>query len=345
MSDPRRMENLVENVPYRIESKNSEGSMSPMSNKRIWSWTGRLLALLAAVIIPACGSTGGTPGQNPNGILWNSQVTGPPSGGTGGGSLWVNPNSGLGASTIGISNIITSADDATYSAYTATTSSNSLGGRQVMYIINNTHPLSTDTGSTSVTTRENALQGQINGYRQQQLGNVGAGGAQGGVAVGNITGIILSGHFKATKSARAHCKHYALNEQNQTLPPGTNVEGDNMQLTMGGPALQPTPLPHGYPLSSNDGRLGKIQVIAYDPAFTLTNKPGIIDGGSIVYSGVQYGEATAVFSRLLIDVPGVISALGWTHFAVGHWRGGRQEAYFWNIIFLLNPADAPDLQP
>jgi hypothetical protein len=336
-----RMERLVTFVHNILELKSSEGRMTSMATKRVWAWTGRLAALLAAVIIPACGSTGSPGGANPNGIIWNSQATGTPSGGTpGGGLLWVDPNSGLGASTIGISNIITSADDATYYAYTPTGSAGQLGGRQIVYIAGNSHPLSTDTGSTSITSRENALQGQINGYRQQQLGNVGAGGANGGVAVGNISGIILAGHFKGTKSARAHCKHFALGHTNLTLVPGTNPEGDNMQVSVNAPALIPTPLPNGYPISTNDGRLGKIEVTAYAPRITITTKAAIIDGGSIVYSGVQYGESTAVFSRLLIDVPGVISALGWTNFAVGHWRGGNVAAYYWNIIFLLNPSPA-----
>src|SRR5689334_2194533 len=101
MSDDRRMENLVENVSVILESRMSKGRVTSMATNRVLTWTGRLAALLAAVIIPACGSTGGTPGSNPNGILWNSQVTGTPSGGTpsGGGSLWVDPNSGLGATT------------------------------------------------------------------------------------------------------------------------------------------------------------------------------------------------------------------------------------------------------
>lgn len=305
-----------------------------MSSKRAWVWSGRLAALVAAVVIPACGDNGSSGGQNPNGIFWNS-VAGSSGGGTGapGQSLWVDPNSGLGASTIGISNIITSADDATYDGYYPS-GQGGLTAAKIVYIFNNLHPLSTDTGSQAITTRENQLQGQINGYRQQQLGNVGGGGVNGGIAVGNTQGIILAGHFKGTKSARAHCKHYALMHNNLPFPPGTNFEGDNMQTSTNGLTGNPV-----NPIGLL-GRLGKIGVEAYQPPTFVVVNGAVVDGGSIAYMGVGYGEANAVFARMLIDVPGLIGLMGWTNFAVGHWRGGRQEAYLWNIIFLLNPIPA-----
>jgi len=334
MNDNRRMEKLVTNVPVILESKVSKGRVNPMSTKRIWAWTGRLLALLAAVIIPACGNTGSPGGANPNGILWNSQGTGAPTGGAPGGtSLWVDPNSGLGASTIGISNIITSADDATYDAYYAS-GGTGLNGSKITYIFGNLHPLSTDTGSNAITSRENTLQGQINGYRQQQLGNVGAGGGGGGlgggVAVGNTVGIILAGHFKGTKSARAHCKYWALGFGTGPFAPGPNTEGDNMQTTLVGSAADTfgTPAP-GNP-DGKMGRLGKIGVVAYVPSFAVAD---------MCLSGAQYGEANAVFSQLLITYPGALAAMGPTNFAVGHWRGGT-AAYYWDILFLLNPVPA-----
>jgi len=303
-----------------------------MATNRVLTWTGRLAALLAAVIIPACGSTGGIPGANPNGILWNSQVTGTPSGGTvgGGGGLWVDPNSGLGASTIGISNIIVSTDDATYDAYYPG-GGGGLSANKIQYIFGNLHPLSTDTGSTSITSRENTLSGLINGYRQQQLGNVGAGGGGvgGGVAVGNTTGIILAGHFKGTKSARAHCKYYALAfDAAGNFGIGPNKEGDAMQTTTGQANPFGTPAP-GNP-DGDQGRLGKIGVVAFVPTFAKAD---------FCVSGAQYGEADAVMSYLLRTSPGALAAMGPTNMAIGHWRGGT-AAYWWDVIYLKNPTPA-----
>jgi hypothetical protein len=290
-----------------------------MSSNRAWVWTGRLAALVAAVIIPACGSTGATGGAQP-GIFWNSQATtGAPQGQPTAG--WVDPNLGV-VGPIGISNIITSADDATYDGYFPSGAGGLLTSK-ITYILGNLHPLSTDTGATAITSRENQLQGQINGYRQTQLGNVGGGGVNGGIAVGNVQGIILAGHFQGTKSARSHCKHYALFHGG--FPAGANAEGDAVQTTGGQANPFGTPAP-GNP-NGDKGRLGKIGVVAYVPLFT---------NSSLVFSGAAYSDAGAVFSQLLITAPGVVSAIGWTNFSVGHWRGGP-NSYYWNIIFLLNP--------
>src|SRR4029079_16719759 len=133
-------------------------------------------------------------------------------------------------------NIVVSPDAATYDSYYPG-GGGGLNSGKITYIFGLLKPLSTDTGSTSITRLENTLSGLINGYRQQQLGNVGAGGGGGvggGVAVGNTTGIILAGHFKATKSARAHCKYYALAMGGATAFDITpNAEGDAMQTTIG----------------------------------------------------------------------------------------------------------------
>jgi hypothetical protein len=298
-----------------------------------------IVLLITALLLPACGTTGSPGGANPNGIFWNSQATtgGPQGQPTTG---WIDPNLGV-VGPIGISNIISSADDATYDGYFADGGSG-INSTKVTYVLGLAHPLSTDTSSTAVTSRENELQGLINGYRQQQLGNIGAGGGGfgGGIIVGNVTGIILAGHFKGTKSARAHCKHYALFHGG--FPPGENFEGDDLQITTPGtPAFTPgTPQldPLVTPPMAEQGRLGKLEVVALNPAVT-GGDPAIIAGGSIVYSGGAYDEAGAVFSRLLIDVPNVLSAMGWTNFAVGHWRGGP-NVYYWNIIFLVNPNPA-----
>src|SRR6185295_9490222 len=199
------MENLCVSVRNILESVTSKRGARLMSSNRAWVWTGRLAALVAAVIIPACGSTGGVGGANP-GIFWNSQATtGAPQGQPSNG--WIDHTLGV-VGPIGISNIISSADDASYDGYFPQ-GTNGITISKVTYILGNLHPLSTDTGSNAITSRENQLQGQINGYRQSQLGNVGGGGVNGGIAVGNVQGIILAGHFKGNKSARSHCKHYA----------------------------------------------------------------------------------------------------------------------------------------
>lgn len=333
-----------------------------MSSKRAWVWTGRLAALVAAVVVPACGGSNGTGGQaSANGILWNSPGTGTPvqPGNGNGGGLWVDPNSGLGASQIGIQNIVTSTDDATYQTWTPTGVTGIINTGQVHYIIASQgpaqHPLSTDTGSFSITSRESQLEGSINGYRQQQLGNVGGGGINGGIAVGNVSGIILAGHFIGTKMARAHCKHYALNHGNP-FPAQANFEGDLMLSTnVPGNIYQDFQAVNSvgdcFGLGSNHtavppdlknpdgnlGRLGKLGVIAYDPNSKFTGN--VVTDDSIVYTGPTYGEPGAVFARLLVDFPFEIGALGWTNMAVGHWRGGL-NGYYWNIIFLLNPTPA-----
>jgi hypothetical protein len=303
-----------------------------MSSKRIWTWTGRLLALVAAVVIPACGTTGSPGGTNPNGILWNSIATGTPSGGspTGGGSLWVDPNSGLGASTIGISNIITSADDAAYNGFYPT-GGTGLSTTKIVYIAQNSHPLSTDTGSRSITDPENTLQGLINNYRSRTLGTVGGGGGGGfggNVNVGNTQGIILSGHFQGTKSARAHCKHYAIFETNAAFNGGQNPEGDAMRTTAAGTPADTLGAPQNP--DGKKGRLGKVGVTSLPP-------PPFPD--SIGFAGPSFSDANAAFSQLTLNNAGTLGAMGWTNFCVGHWRGGP-GAYYWNIIFLVSPTPA-----
>ena len=330
MNKNSRMETLVTFVHNILGLKSSEGRMTSMATKRVWAWTGRLAALLAAVIIPACGSTGSPGGANPSGILWNSQGTGLPSGGapTGSSSLWVDPNSGLGASQIGISNIIVSTDDATYDGFFPS-GGVGLSTRKVTYVFGNLHPLSTDTGSTSITSRENTLSGLVNGYRQQRLGNVAGGGQGNNVAVANTTGIILAGHFKGTKSARAHCKYYALGfAPVGTFGQGPNTEGDSMQTSAN--AFSPFGTPAPGNVDGDQGRLGKIGVIAYVPTFAKAD---------FTISGPTYGEADAVFQYFLRNFPGALAAIGPTNFGIGHWRGGTQ-AYWWDMLYLMNPTPA-----
>src|SRR5579859_4121600 len=110
------MEKIGCNVRNVLESLNSKRGARPMSSRRTWVWTGRVAALVAAVVIPACGNTGSPGGANPNGILWNSQAT--PGGGAPGAATpgWIDPNLGV-VGPIGIQNIIVSTDDATYDGF------------------------------------------------------------------------------------------------------------------------------------------------------------------------------------------------------------------------------------
>jgi len=307
-----------------------------MSIHRSWAWTGRLVALVAAVVIPACGGTGSPGGANPNGILWNSQGSTNNATGTAT-QYWINPNLGV-VGPIGISNIIVSTDDATYGGFfphgTGLSGIGSVPTQKIVYIAtgpSSGHPMSTDTGSTAITSRENQLEGDINTYRQRQLGNVGGGGLGGGVVVANNAGIILAGHFTAQKSARAHCKHYAKFEGG--FPPGQNAEGDSLLTT--GPAPLPAFTP-GTPQLEPDitppvaerGRLGKVDVIANA-------------GASVVLSdlqGTSFPEPDNAI-RYLIQNNGPTLLGAWDSFAVGHWRGGPLT-FYWNIIFLAQPQPA-----
>jgi hypothetical protein len=328
-----------------------------MSTKRAWVWTGRLVALVAAVVIPACGQNGGNGMNNPGGILWNTQSTGAPvQGGNGsGGSLWVDPNSGLGASPIGIQNIVTSVDDGTYGDWNPSGTGGVQGTSGIIHYVYAKYPeaqhqLSTDTGSSSITSRESTLEGRLNGYRQTTLGGVGAGGLNGGIAVGNVTGIILPSHFIGTKMARAHCKHYAQNHQ-IPFDGGQNPEGDSMlstiQTTQNWPVTDPAQHGCAYGIGSTAtfqinpngalGRLGKLGVTAFN-----ANKgfPGnVLTNDSIGLAGMNLGEPDGAYNLLIQNYPFEIGALGWSNMAVGHWRGGF-DGFYWNVIFLYNPIPA-----
>jgi len=329
-----------------------------MSIKRAWAWTGRLVALVAAVVIPACGQNGGTGVNNANGILWNTQATGAPAqGGTGaGGSLWVDPNSGLGASPIGIQNIVTSVDDATYGDWNPAGVGGVMGTSGVVHYVNSKwpeaqHQLSTDTGSSSITGRESTLEGMLNGFRQTSLGGVGAGGLNGGIAVGNVTGIILPSHFIGTKMARAHCKHYAQNHQ-ITFDGGQNPEGDSMlgtvQTTFNWPVTDPAQKGCAFGLGTTSatnqvnplgagGRLGKLGVFAYNANKGFAGN--VLANDSIGISGMNLSEPDIAYNILITTYPFEIGALGWSNMAVGHWRGGF-DGFYWNVIFLYNPVPA-----
>src|ERR1051325_6565284 len=158
---------------------------------RMWAtWTGRLAALLVAVVIPACGSGNG--GQRPNSaLLWQSQSgTGVSVGAPSWQRLWVDPNTGLGGGTIGIIQIIQSVDDATYAKFNISTKPPPFN-QYVSYIYALEHPLSTDTGSITITSRESELLGHLNGYRNMIMGNQ-AGGGGGAIIVGGGSVVLPS---------------------------------------------------------------------------------------------------------------------------------------------------------
>jgi hypothetical protein len=184
-------------------------------------WAGRLAALLVAVVIPACNSTAG-PGSNkgPN-LLWNSQAGSGITSSTGSAVTWVDPNTGLGGGTIGVVQIISSVDDATYAQFNVSTQPPPFN-QWVAYIFAVNHPLSTDTSSTTITSKESELLGFINGYRNMVMGNrVGAGG--GAIIVGGGS-VVLPSFLTGTKCARAHCKHYAyFHNQSGNGMPGEGI--------------------------------------------------------------------------------------------------------------------------
>jgi hypothetical protein len=171
-----------------------------------------VLGVLSLVILPACGGGAGG-GSSNSGLLWNSNAgTGTGGSPTPGGTLWEDPNSGLGGGTIGA--IIPSSDDITYSMPT-------------VYIAGNNHPLSTSTSATTITQAENLLMQALNAYRSQQLGGGGLGGL-GGLNGGNIGAVpqntFLVGHDPSTRNARANCKHTSVFHPGAIAP--SNPEGD-----------------------------------------------------------------------------------------------------------------------
>jgi len=181
------------------------------------SLAGRLAALLVAVVIPACG-TGGTTGRSSNsGLLWVSQAGSGAQSGSTQPVQWIDPNTGLGGGAIGVIQIVTSVDDATYARYNISTKPPPFN-QYVTYIYAWEHPLSTDTSSTTITAKESELLGHLNGYRNMIMGNnVGVGG---GVVVGGGS-VVLPSFNKGTKCARAHCKHYAFFEKGLPMPAET----------------------------------------------------------------------------------------------------------------------------
>jgi hypothetical protein len=329
------------------------------------SWTGRFAALLVAIVIPACNNSGANGSGNSGGILWLSNTSsGTSTGGPlpTGSALWVDPNSGLGGGQIGITQIIQSTDDVTYNKYNASTRPPPFT-QFISYILGHEHPLSTDTQSTAITQRESELSGMLNGARSGTLiicvhlpnatGGGGGGGGAGGIGGIGLTQGSIPGHARGTKSARAHCKHYAFFHTG-TLPGGrpggwslagrsgaphftpaeANFEGDLLLFTDPGvPAyMDPATLQGNAAIQanphSNKGRMGKIGVTAVQNGYC-----------EFAYSGVAYKEATDVYTAMLQDAPDVLRFTNWTNLAVGHWRGGTQ-AFYWSTMYIIFPNPA-----
>jgi hypothetical protein len=343
-----------------------------MSNARIWKVAGRVAALLVAVVIPACNNSGAGNGSgNPGGILW---LSGTSSGASTGGptptgtALWVDPNSGLGGGPIGITALIQSTDDVTYNRFNASTRPPPFT-QYIFYILGLEHPLSTDTSSTAITTRESELQGLLNGVRTGTLlttnalpnagGGGGGGGAGGGLGGGLGIGLTqgsIPGHARATKAARAHCKHSAYFHPGAlpggapaptgwTIPGGrtgaplffpaeSNAEGDLLLYTdVGTPAYQDPATLQGQNVlnlnpNANYGRLGKVGVTAARNGWC-----------EFSYSGVAYREALDVYTAMLQDAPDILRLVNWTNCAPGHWRGGT-ESFYWNVLYIIFPTPA-----
>jgi hypothetical protein len=341
-------------------------------------WAGRLAALLVAVVIPACNNSGtGTPS---NGLLWNSQAGSgiTPSGATP--VTWINPNTGLGGGTIGVIQIISSVDDATYARFNVSTKPPPFNDF-VAYIYALEHPLSTDTGSTTITSKESELLGHINGYRNMVMGNnVGAGG--GGIVVGGGS-VVLPSFNKGTKCARAHCKHYAYfhNTGGTGMPgegiwnfhhaqpannlieggawvlkgltgsaaPPTNFEGDHVIFTRSGTQADQTanpgiitPLRPGMLPKNRYANQGRLGKIMVDTAPFL---------GEFSYSDqdpFRFKEALSVRDEmvnddglLMVDFFGTIL---YPYPPSSHicvgYWTGGPRTHYWNILFVKNPNPA-----
>jgi hypothetical protein len=343
-------------------------------------WTGRAAALLVAIVIPACSNTA-SPGSNKgNGLLWNSQAG---SGVTPGGATpvtWINPNTGLGGGTIGVIQIISSVDDATYARFNVSTQPPPFNDF-IAYIYALEHPLSTDTGSTTITSKESELLGFINGYRNMVMGNnVGAGG--GGIIVGGGS-VVLPSFLKGTKCARAHCKHYAYfhNSSGNGMPgegiwdthppkpanngipggpwtvkgltgltePPTNAEGDHVIFTkQGTPADQTgnpgiiTPLRPGMLAKNRYANQGRLGKIMVDTAPYA---------GEYSYSDpdpLRFQESINVRDQMVNDDALLIVDFHGTPLfpyppsthICVGYWAGGPRTHYWNILFIRNPNPA-----
>jgi hypothetical protein len=339
-----------------------------MFNSRLWMWTGRVAALLVAIVVPACDNSGtGNGSGNPAGILWLSNTSSGTSVGgptPTGSALWVDPNSGLGGGPIGLTALIQSTDDVTYNRFNASTRPPPFT-QYIFYILGLEHPLSTDTSSTAITARESELQGLLNSVRTTLLttlalpnsgGGGGGGGGGAGGALGGGIGLTqgsIPGHARGTKAARAHCKHSAYFHPGPlpggapaptgwTIPGGrtgaplffpaqSNAEGDLLLYTdVGTPAYQDPATIHG----------SQVLALNVNANYGRLGKVGVVAARNgwceFSYSGVQYREALDVFNAMLQDAPDILHLDNWTNVVPGHWRGGT-ESFYWNVLYIIFP--------
>ena len=332
-------------------------------------------ALLLAVVLSACDNSGSGGGQN-SGLFWNSQAGSGTSVTTGGPVTWINPNTGLGGGTIGIVQIIASVDDATYARFNVSTKPAPFNDF-IAYIYALEHPLSTDTGSITITAKESELLGHINGYRNMVMGN--------NVPIGQVplgASVVLPSFNKGTKAARAHCKHYAYFHGNGPMPgeagwnphpftppcnphgpgdpwhskglyggpgPAPNAEGDHVIFTRPWtPQMQAdqtnnpgilTPLRPGMLPKNRYANQGRLGKLMIDTAPAA---------GEFSYSGILFDNALLVRDTmvnddglLIVDFFGTPAYPhpAWSHICAGYWQGGAQS-FYWNILFIKNPNPA-----
>ena len=178
--------------------------------KSVRVWGARLAALMAAIIIPACGS--GNPGATAgNSSLWISGSTTGTNPGPSTGLFWTPPNQGN--STFYI------ADPYDVRTYT----------RPDIYFLGNNHPLMTDIPSKNfpnIIFNEDRAMVLINQHRKKTFEDIL------GKPLPYTLVPVLTDHTGLRQNARAHSKHYAVWLPNTPLPQ-VNHEGDNVAARLG----------------------------------------------------------------------------------------------------------------
>ena len=278
-----------------------------MASGKTWKWIlGAALAVTAGwnggcSDDDSGGSSGGPGGAANTPLNWNS-TSGGANGTAGAGGVtplnWIDPNTPV---NTGGGGVINSTDERTYD-------------RPDPYLVQPDpeapHALSTITSNGTITNPEDLCASFINAYRQQVLG-IGAGGGGGfggGIPIGGgFQNILLPMDTPTRKSARAHCKHTAINHPG---PLGNaNAAGD--MAFSGGVA----------PF----GRLAKCKI-------------QMAAGESAVASGANYPDASTASQYFIANM--TAGGTGWTHIGVGYWTG-FSEQYYWNVILSDSPALVP----
>jgi hypothetical protein len=268
-------------------------------------------------------------------------------------------------------------DDVTYARYNVSTQPPPFN-HYVSYIFALEHPLSTDTSSITITSKESELLGHLNGYRNMVMGN----NVNPNNPFPNGPSPVLPSFQKGTKCARAHCKHYAYFHpgpmpgegtwNNHTpLPwtlaglvtatsPPVNAEGDHVIFTLKNSKSDQTSNPVIFTLknsksdqTSNPGMVTPLH-IGVQPYNRWANhgrlgKIGVQASpvvGEFSYSGAQFEDSLTVRDQIIIDDGALVVDFWppplypvWTHICAGYWKGGGNSNY-WNILFLKNPDPA-----